>query len=132
MKAPETLPGGKLEYAVLEALWTLGRATVRQIHEEVGAPAGLVYTTTAKVVDRLLQKGLVRREIRERTYFYRATATRERVHRGRARQSLRDLLQTNPRPALATLVDAMESIDPELLDELIRLVEARRKGSRVR
>ncbi len=56
------LPGGDLEYAVLAKLWELGSATAREIHTQVGEPAGLVYTTTTKVRDRLQAKRLVTRE----------------------------------------------------------------------
>ena len=47
------LPADDLEYAVLRSLWELRKASVRDLHDRVGAPEGLVYTTTAKVVDRL-------------------------------------------------------------------------------
>jgi hypothetical protein len=48
------LPGGDLEYAVLAKLWEIGTASAREIHGHVGEPNGLVYSTTAKVLDRLL------------------------------------------------------------------------------
>jgi len=60
MKMQFRLPGGDLEYAVLAKLWELGSASAREIHEQVGEPAKLVYTTTAKVLDRLHAKRLVR------------------------------------------------------------------------
>jgi predicted transcriptional regulator len=56
------LPGGDLEYAVLAKLWEIGTASARDVHSQVGEPNGLVYTTTAKVLDRLHDKGLVSRE----------------------------------------------------------------------
>jgi len=40
---------------------------------------------------------------------------------------LSKLLGSAPRPAVATLVEAMESLDPSLLDELERAVSARRE-----
>jgi predicted transcriptional regulator len=62
MKMQFRLPGGDLEYAVLAKVWELGSASAREIHEQVGEPAKLVYTTTAKVLDRLHAKHLVDRE----------------------------------------------------------------------
>ena len=53
------LPADELEYAVLAKLWELGAASVRELHEHLGEPAGRVYTTTAKVIDRLRSKGLL-------------------------------------------------------------------------
>ena len=122
------LPGGALERAVLEALWKLGRATARELHDRVGEPGGLVYTTTAKVLDRLCAKGLVARRRIGRTFLYTPRAERATVEKALARGAIRRILGSEPRPAIATLVDAVESIDPDLLDELMRAVEARRRS----
>jgi Penicillinase repressor len=56
------LPADELEYAVLAKLWELGAASVRELHEQLGEPAGRVYTTTAKVIDRPRGKGLIQRQ----------------------------------------------------------------------
>jgi len=120
------LPGGELEYAVLTALWDRGEATARDVHEVVGEPRGLVYTTTAKVLDRLREKGLIRRRELAKTFVYRAVVARKVVLRARAREAVKSVLGDEPRPAVAALVDAVEAVDPELLDELERLVAQRR------
>jgi BlaI family transcriptional regulator, penicillinase repressor len=122
------LPGGALEYSVLVALWDLGRATTRQIHERVGEPGGLVYTTTAKVLDRLYAKGLVSREQAGRVLSHRPKIAREVVERARALHALGQILGLDATPAIAALVDTVESIDPRLLDELARAVAARRRS----
>jgi BlaI family penicillinase repressor len=120
------LPGGELEYAVLTALWDKGEATGRDVHDVVGEPRGLVYTTTAKVLDRLREKGLIRRRESGKTFTYRALVARQVVLRARAREAVKSVLGDEPRPAVAALVDAVESVDPALLDELERLVAQRR------
>ncbi len=125
-----TLPGGELEYAVLAALWELGGASPREIHDRVGRPARLVYTTTAKVLDRLHAKRLVTRARAGRTFVYRPAVARDVVERARAERSVGQILGGEPRPALAALVEAVESVDPELLEDLARMVAARRRARR--
>ena len=122
------LPGGDLEYAVLAKLWELGAASARDIHGHIGKPAGLVYTTIAKVLDRLHDKGLVSRERRGKAFSYRARIARDVIEQARARTALSRLLGSRPHAAVATLVEAVESIDPKLLDELERAVAARRRS----
>jgi BlaI family transcriptional regulator, penicillinase repressor len=124
------LPGGELEYAVLVALWELGTASAREVHARVGDPAGLVYTTTAKVLDRLHAKRLVSRERAGKAFIYRPKVKREVLERARAMDLLGRLFGVTPQPAIATLVEAVESLDPELLDELGRAVAARRRSRR--
>ncbi len=117
-----------MEYAVLAKLWELGTASARDIHGHVGEPAGLVYTTTAKVLDRLHDKGLVARERKGKAFSYRAGIARHVVEQARARIALSRLLGSRPHAAVAALVEAVESVDPQLLDELERAVAARRRS----
>jgi len=124
------MPGGDLERAVIDAVWDLGEASAREVHDRVGAPSGLVYTTIAKVLDRLVAKKLCKRRRQGRIYMYAPAVTRQRVERADARSVVGRLLGDEPRPAIATLVDAVESVDPELLDELARVVAARKKARR--
>lgn len=124
------LPGGDLEYAILAALWELGRASAREVHVRAGQPAGLAYTTTATVLDRLHAKGLVAREKVARAFVYRPRADREAVERARLRQALDWLLGPEPQPAMARLVEAVESIRPQLVEDLAREVAKRRRKQR--
>lgn len=122
------LPSDALEYAVLEELWRLGTATVRELHQRLGAPKGLVYTTTAKVVDRLREKGLIRRRRKGKAFWYQPRIVREAVERARTRHIVARLLCSVPRGAVVALVEAVDSLDPQLLEELERAVAARRKA----
>jgi len=124
------LPGGRLELAVLVALWEHGALSAPAIHDRVGVPLDLVYTTTTKVLDRLLAKGLVERQPSGKTFRYVASVERPATERARAAKLLEALFGDAPRPALAALVDAVTEIDPDLLDELARIVEARRRSRR--
>jgi BlaI family transcriptional regulator, penicillinase repressor len=123
-----SLPGGKLEYAVLAALWESGVATARDVHERVGIPLGLVQTTTARVLDRLQAKQLVAREKQGKIFGYRALAARPEIDRARLSRALSGFLMRDPSPAMASLVDAIESINPALIDELAAAVERRRRS----
>jgi BlaI family penicillinase repressor len=128
MRSQLRLPGGDLEYAVLAKLWELGSASAREIYIQVGEPQGLVYTTTAKVLDRLHAKRLVDRERRGVAFIYRPRVARGLVDNARARELLARLFGPAPHAAAATLVDAVESLDPKLLDELAAAIAARRRS----
>jgi predicted transcriptional regulator len=121
------LPSDDLEYDILAKLWELGVGSVRELHEALGERDGLVYTTTAKVVDRLREKGLIERQPRGRAFIYRPRIAREEVEGARARKAVSRLFGAAPHAAVAALVDAVDAVDPKLLDELERLVVARRR-----
>lgn len=122
------LPADELEYAVLAELWRVGTSSVRELHRSLGAPQGLVYTTIAKVVDRLREKGLIQRRRQGQAFLYRPRVAREEVDRARARNAVTRLLGSTPRAAVAALVEAVDSLEPGLLDELERAVDARRRS----
>lgn len=128
IKRPIPFPGGELEHAVLAALWELDGASAPEIHARVGEPRRLVYTTIAKVLDRLHAKRLVRRVRQGKSFFYTPTQPKDLIETARFGDGLRRLLGPDPKPAMATIVDALESVDPVLLDELARLVQARRRS----
>jgi predicted transcriptional regulator len=79
-----SLPADELEYIVLTKVWELGTASVRDVHGQFSQPEGLVYTTIAKVIDRLRGKGLIQRERHGKAFVYRAKIAREIVERARA------------------------------------------------
>jgi predicted transcriptional regulator len=122
------LPSDDLEYDILAKLWELGVGSVRELHEQLGQRDGLVYTTTAKVVDRLREKGLIERQPRGRAFIYRPRVAREDVESARARKAVSRLFGAAPHAAVAALVDAVDAVDPKLLDELERIVIARRRS----
>src|SRR5258708_1652720 len=124
------LPADELEYLVLTKLWQLGSASVRDLHGQIDKPEGLVYTTIAKVIDRLRGKGLIQRERHGKAFVYRARVARESVERARAQAAVSRLLGPAPRAAVAALVDAVDAVDPRLLDELERAVAAHLRSKR--
>ena len=119
-------PLGDQEHLVLTTVWQLGSCTVRQVFETVGRPQRLAYTTIATVLDRLHAKGLVARELEGKSHIYKATKKRGAIEKARTKSLLGKILGVDPVPAVATLVDAVEAIDPQLLDRLVEEVERRR------
>ena len=67
---------GDLERAAMEAVWSAGPSTARQVAERL-ADRGLAYTTWLTVLGRLEAKGLLQRERAGRAHVYAATASRE-------------------------------------------------------
>src|SRR5688572_6098154 len=117
---------GPLERRVMETMWTLARpVTVRQVRDVFSGEAA--YTTLMTTMDRLFKKGLLRRRREGRAFVYDARQTRGQIVKERAANFLKSLLRTEPAPVLSSIVDAVTTPDAELLDELHRLVQQRRR-----
>src|SRR5258708_6889086 len=75
------------ELDILAALWRLGPATVREVHESLGKDNG--YTTTLKQMQLMTDKGLLVRSERFRPHVSEAAAPKDQPQR----QTAADLLQ---------------------------------------
>ncbi len=68
------------ELEILQSLWSRGRATVRDIHEDIQEYREVGYTTTLKQVQRMQEAGLVRRVAgKGRAHQFRASASAGRI-----------------------------------------------------
>jgi BlaI family transcriptional regulator, penicillinase repressor len=63
----------------LPIVWRRGRATVRQVCEELYAARGLAYTTIMTVMKRLVYKNLLLVDTSALPFVYRPSAAREEV-----------------------------------------------------
>jgi predicted transcriptional regulator len=61
------------QLAILNVLWKLGPATVRQVHEGLPQAKRRGYTTTLKLMQVMAEKGLVRRDESARSHIYEAS-----------------------------------------------------------
>ena len=68
---------GELE--ILQVLWVNGKATVREVHENILKHKEAGYTTTLKLMQIMFEKGLVSRDDSSKTHIYTATVSREKT-----------------------------------------------------
>lgn len=121
---------GPLEERILEELWNRGNATVRDLIDDTCHD--LAYTTVMTTLDRLYKKNLLSREAAGRAFRYTPRLTREDLQREAAGEALRQLLDASPAPSmpLSYLVEVLTEHDAKLLEDLRRLVDAKRKELR--
>jgi len=102
-----TLPKlGKLELQIMEALWTRGPCSVREIQESFPARKRPAYTTVQTTVYRLEAKKALRRTKKIATAFiFEATVSREAAQR-RLVDDLLGLFGGRSRPIMAHLVES--------------------------
>jgi predicted transcriptional regulator len=120
---------GPLEQRLLEALWQRGNATVRELVDDNGVCRDLAYTTVMTTLDRLFKKNLLARQTEGRAFRYTPRFTREEWHREAAAEAFRQLLNASPASSLplSYLVEIVTERDAQLLDDLRKLVEVKRR-----
>ena len=117
---------GTLELRVLEAVWARGaEASVRDVLVRFPHAA---YTTVMTTMERLYRKGVLERRKDGRAFLYRAIHTREELESRLLARAIEPLLDGgNAHPVLSCFVDEISRRDERLLDELERLVRAKRR-----
>jgi BlaI family transcriptional regulator, penicillinase repressor len=58
------------ELEILSLLWSMKKATVREIHEKLAETKDTGYTTTLKIMQIMHTKGMLKRDEQNRTHIY--------------------------------------------------------------
>ena len=88
------------ELEILTVLWSRGPSTVREVHDTICRRKPAQYTTVLKLLQIMAEKGLVRRDEKQRAHVYEASRPREWTQR----QLAGDLLQRAFNGSAASLV----------------------------
>jgi len=116
---------GELEAAVLAVLWEHGELSTPGVHEIVGVPRGLAYTTILTVLQRLTKKRLVTRRGGGRSHLYAPALTREAFQDRRA-ESLAGLLVEIGADGVGAFLAEAERLDPDVVALLRRRLRSNR------
>lgn len=96
------------ELEILDVLWDLEKATVREVFDEISKHKATTYTTVLKFMQIMQEKGLVERDVTERAHVYRSRQTQrqtqtnlvgdllEKAFRGSALGLVQHVLETKP------------------------------------
>ena len=118
---------GELE--ILRVLWGRGRASVREVNDELNLARPTGQTTTLKLMQIMLEKGLLRRDETRRPQIYSPTITRERAQR----QFVGDLVDRvfdGSASQLVMQVLSAKDTTPENVAEIRRLLDKIERKSR--
>ena len=122
---------GKLERQVLDEAWRRGELSVRDVYVTFGEK--IAYTTLMTTLDRLHKKRLLDRRKNGRAFLYVPAMSREEFEHGIREDVIDGLLGSGAEgvePVLACIVDTVSERDRELLDELDRLVQEKKRELR--
>lgn len=111
---------GDLESEVMEAVWRLGRASVRQVLDALNAGRAqrCAYTTVLTVMQRLAEKGLLERILVGNAHDYEARQSRDEFMAASSGRIVRALVEDFGDVAIAQFLAEIERLDPARLRRL--------------
>ena len=115
------------EMAILQVLWEAGPSTVRQVNQAMSSGKAIGYTTTLKLMQIMLGKGLLERDVSTRPQVYAPAVSRDIAEQ----QLVGDLLGRvfdGSASQFVLQVLAAKDASPEEMAEIRRMLREFEKG----
>jgi BlaI family penicillinase repressor len=117
------------ELDILTVLWSRGPSTVREVHDEIAQRKPAQYTTVLKLLQIMAEKGLVRRDEKERAHVYEASRPREWTQRQLAGDLLQRAFAGSAKSLMMGALSARKASKEELA-ELRKMLEEYERGAK--
>jgi predicted transcriptional regulator len=96
---------GSLEAQIMPIMWRRGTATVKQVHRELIDWRDLAYTTVMTTMERLTEKGVLKREKRGLAYVYTLAHSREEYAAQAVQQIIEQVLNGDATALVGTSIE---------------------------
>lgn len=118
------IPGfGELETAIMDVVWSTNPISVRDVLEQLDR--GCAYTTVMTVMQRLFEKGMLKRKLVDNAYQYEPAMLKQQFVEQTVRKTVDQLCNGFGDVALAHFVDALDDVDVKRLEKLRRKLSPR-------
>lgn len=119
---PPSLPSlGPRERQIMDAVFRLGQASVAEVRRELPNPPS--YSAVRAILGILEDKGLLRHDQVGLRYIYRPTLARGAARQSALRHLVRTFFDGSPGRAAAALLAMSDSLAPDDVERLARLIE---------
>jgi predicted transcriptional regulator len=117
------------ELEILTVLWSIGPATVREVYNVISRRRLAQYSTVLKFMQIMAEKGLVRRDEKQRAHVYEAARPREWTQRQLAGDLMDRAFSGSAKALLVGALSARKATKAELA-ELRKLLGEYQKGAK--
>ena len=117
------------ELEILTVLWSIGPATVREVYDVISRRRTAQYSTILKFMQIMADKGLVRRDEKQRAHIYQPAKPREWTQRQLAKDLLQRAFGGSAKALLVGALSARKATQEELA-EMRQLLDECRKGEK--
>jgi predicted transcriptional regulator len=127
---PKQLSVGPLEAEILNIIWELGSATVKDIHDRILADPNreLAYTSVTTVLRRLTEKGWLACNKKERAFYWRPLVTKQQADVIKAHEQLQRFLAVGNPDVVAAFADSLDEATNEQIQAIAKRIQAARQA----
>jgi predicted transcriptional regulator len=126
---PKQLSVGPLEAEILNIVWQLGSATVKDVHDRILSDPNreLAYTSVTTVLRRLTEKGWLACDKKGRAFYWHPLITKHQAEVIRAHEQLQRFLAVGNPDVIAAFADSLDEAASEKIQAIAQRIEAARK-----
>ncbi|NEP14633.1 MAG: CopY family transcriptional regulator [Symploca sp. SIO2C1] len=127
---PKQLSLGPLEKEILQIVWELGSATVKDVHERILADPDreLAYTSVTTVLRRLTQKGWLSCDQQERAFSWKPLVSSKEAKVIQAHEQLNRFLAVGNPDIVAAFADSLDNDSLEQMEAIALRLKAVRQA----
>lgn len=115
-------PLSELEQEVMSVVWALGKCTIREVVDETNKTKNLAYTTIATILERLHEKGLVKKDTSDFTVIFAPKQTKEEFSQKMARTLLDKFFGSFGDAAIASFAQSIDRLPKEKKEYFLKLL----------
>ena len=126
---PKQLSLGPLESEILNIVWKLGRATVKDVHERILADPEreLAYASVTTVLNRLTKKGWLSCDKQGRAFCWQALVSPSEARAIKSYEQLQSFLAVSNADVVASFADSLDTASLEQIEAIASRLEAVRR-----
>ena len=127
---PKQLSVGPLEAEILNIVWELGSATVKDVHDLILSDPNreLAYTSVTTVLRRLTEKGWLACDKQGRAFYWRPLVTKQQAEVIKAHEQLQRFLAVGNPDVVAAFADSLDEAASEQIQAIAKRIQAARQA----
>ncbi|WP_414527592.1 BlaI/MecI/CopY family transcriptional regulator [Nodularia chucula] len=127
---PKQMSVGPLEAEILNIIWELGSATVKDVHDRILSDPNreLAYTSVTTVLRRLTDKGWLICNKQGRAFYWQAKLTKQQAQVIKAHDKLQQFLAVGNPDVIAAFADSLDAAASDQLEAIAQRIQAARQA----
>lgn len=119
---------GSLETKIMDHLWSVPQeVTIKEVHFKLDQAKSISFNTVMTVMNRLVVKGILKKRAVSRSFLYSPVLSREEFLNVQSKELAFDLIEEFGSLAVTHMVDALDKVDPALLEQLEQKIKELKK-----
>ncbi|MEA5581956.1 BlaI/MecI/CopY family transcriptional regulator [Nodularia harveyana UHCC-0300] len=127
---PKQMSVGPLEAEILNIIWELGSATVKDVHDRILSDPNreLAYTSVTTVLRRLTDKGWLACNKQGRAFYWQPQLTKQQAQVIKAHDQLQKFLAVGNPDVIAAFADSLDAAASDQLEAIAKRIQAARQA----